>query len=338
MTDRLFDELARSLARPVPRRSALRLLGGALVAAALPALRPSPARALALDDDPCPTCADRPGTLPCCVRLSATTARVAVGQCYSVAKEQCCVGASAYDGKPTAWICAKGQTCGADGERLCLGCPTGQAACGSICCDEGAVCADPDLEYCCGPRETACRGGKTVSCCRPGERCCAGKCCPSGSGACCKGTCCGPGQRCDRGRCKPCPAKERPCGSTCCGKGETCCGSRCCEKGETCCDGTCCAKGGTCCGDHCCEKPRTCCGDGCCAAGTTCVTRAGKSACCPNARTLSTPGGKVCCERGYVASGDRCCPANAPAGSCRDCSDTPCPAGQFCEDGYCVQA
>jgi hypothetical protein len=119
VTDDLLDELARSLARPVPRRSALRLLGGALVAAGVSGLLPSRGRA-APADDPCPTCADRPNSTPCCVRLSDVTARVAIGQCYYPGTEQCCTGPSAHDGRPTAWICSKDDTCGADGVQLCI--------------------------------------------------------------------------------------------------------------------------------------------------------------------------------------------------------------------------
>jgi hypothetical protein len=40
-----LDEVARSLAAPMPRRRALRLLGAALALVAVPQLRPAPARA-----------------------------------------------------------------------------------------------------------------------------------------------------------------------------------------------------------------------------------------------------------------------------------------------------
>ena len=148
MTDSLFDELARSLAQPVPRRSALRILGSALVAVGVPGLLPSRARA-APADDPCPTCADRPNSTPCCVRLSDVTARVAVGQCYYSGTEQCCTGPSAYDGLPTAWICPKYKTCGADGVKLCIGCPDGRDPCKDVCCEEGEECIDGECKRRC---------------------------------------------------------------------------------------------------------------------------------------------------------------------------------------------
>jgi hypothetical protein len=76
------------------------------------------------------------------VRLSDTTARVAVGQCYYTGTEQCCTGPSAYDGKPTAWICAKYEKCGADGGDLCIGCPDGRDPCKDVCCKEDERCID----------------------------------------------------------------------------------------------------------------------------------------------------------------------------------------------------
>ena len=146
--DHPLDELARSLAQPVPRRSAFRLLGGALVAAGVSGLVPSRARAQAADD-PCPTCSDRPNTQPCCVRLSDTTARVAVGQCYYPGTEQCCTGPSAYDGRPTCWICQKWEKCGQDGADLCIGCPDGRDPCKDECCKDDEQCIDDECKKRC---------------------------------------------------------------------------------------------------------------------------------------------------------------------------------------------
>ena len=41
----LFDDLARNLAKPMPRRRAVTVLGAALVTAAIPGIRPRPAQA-----------------------------------------------------------------------------------------------------------------------------------------------------------------------------------------------------------------------------------------------------------------------------------------------------
>ena len=157
MTDGPFDELARSLARPVPRRSALRLVGGALVATGVSGLLPSRGRA-APADDPCPTCANRPGTLPCCVRFGNGLARVAIGQCYDPEKQRCCIGPSSHDGLPTAWICSKCDVCGADGAQLCPDGPP-ESKCGDICgCpSDKPYCCDRILTfkspYCCDRKE-----------------------------------------------------------------------------------------------------------------------------------------------------------------------------------------
>jgi hypothetical protein len=125
----------------MPRRSALRLVGGALVAAGTSGLLPS--RARAGGGDPCPTCADRPGTLPCCARFGNGLAHVAIGQCYDPNTQQCCIGPSASDpGTPTAWICSRCDTCGADGAQLCVAGPP-EFKCGDSCG------CPPDTPYCC---------------------------------------------------------------------------------------------------------------------------------------------------------------------------------------------
>jgi hypothetical protein len=156
MTGSHLDELARSLALPRSRRSALRLLGGTLVAAGTSGLLPS--RALAGGGDPCPTCADRPGTLPCCARFGNGLAHVAIGQCYDPGTQQCCIGPSSVDGTPTAWICSKCDTCGADGAQLCVDGPP-ESKCGDscgcpadkpYCCDRILTFKSP---YCCDGKE-----------------------------------------------------------------------------------------------------------------------------------------------------------------------------------------
>ena len=152
----------------------LRLLGAALVAAAVPGLRvPGADAARTGDDDPCPTCSDSPGTAPCCVRLSATTARVAIGGCYRLDREQCCTGVVAYtgDGIPTAWICKTNEICTPDGVQLCT-CPGGSPRCGGRCCPAGARCVDGTC-VCADKREIC-----DEVCCKKGEECIRGECKP----------------------------------------------------------------------------------------------------------------------------------------------------------------
>lgn len=71
--DHLFDEIARILASPMPRRQALRLLGGALVGGIVGALgiKQAAAQVPCSPSAPCPTgqkcCPGRAGTcLPYC--------------------------------------------------------------------------------------------------------------------------------------------------------------------------------------------------------------------------------------------------------------------------------
>jgi len=300
-----LDDVARSVAGEMPRRRALRVIAGAVAAAVVPGWLAAPARARRV------TCIT-PQKLCRCPSIN--------GLFYEI----CC---SADD----ECVCKAPP----DGYAMCAAkpCPAGRT-CGSICCEPNETCADPDLEYCCPPRHTACRGGGTVSCCAPGRACCAGKCCPVG-------------KACHRGTCQRCPQGTRKCGGRCCTKGQTCCNGRCCTakqkccfadhccaKTATCCGETCCTAKQTCCDDHCCTKPKTCCGEGCCAPGTTCVETAGGFACCPDARLVVAGGARVCCPPGDVAAGDRCCPAANP--NCGVC-DPPCPPAHVCRDGFCLQ-
>jgi hypothetical protein len=145
----------------------------------------------------------------------------------------------------------------------------------------------------------------------------------------------------------PCPPKAKKCGKTCCIKGEDCCDGKCCSKNEKCCpSGICCKKDAKCCGekccpanakccdDHCCPEPKTCCGDGCCPKDTTCL-KLGQQGfrCCPDHRVVQTPGGRLCCDAGWLERDGKCCRPNRP---CNDC-DPPCPRGQYCQDGFCLQ-
>jgi hypothetical protein len=344
-----LDGLARALAEPMPRSRALRMLGGAVVTAALPAaLRPQRASAQArISTVPTGVCAKNctdPLPFPCICQGPETA--VGVIGCFEtcgVAGSTCCCCPQADGSNGCALACPPGTRCGDPnrGEPNCVyECP-GDRKCGSKCCEVGSVCADPDLELCCGARETVCRGGNTVSCCKANEHCCSGTCCE-------RGTRCVPGRP---GRCTPCPRppEARRCGNTCCRKGEPCCSGRCCtkqqkccpsdvccKKSDKCCGPTCCTDKQKCCDDHCCPEPKTCCGKSCCQAGHTCVARPdlpGGFGCCPDARVVQTPSGKACCDPPYTAREGRCC---RPGRACNAC-DPPCPAEHYCQDGLCVQ-
>ncbi len=334
-----LDDLARTLAQEMPRRRALRVIAGAVAAAAMPAWLARPAAA-----------GRKPLKHTCDIEVAergwqyCTPATEACFPTCCPGDWKCSVGPLGSNGCPSVTVCCNpcdplksqvlpGGNCGPG--PVAEHCCPGNRKCGSKCCDVGSVCADPDLEFCCEPRELACRGGGTVSCCKPGVACCAGRCCA-------------PGQRCYQGRCRNrCPQGTRRCGHNCCGKFQTCCdgtcctrnqkccfGDHCCAKTKTCCGQGCCNPGAKCCGNHCCAGTASCCGTGCCPANQTCVTTAGQKTCCPNAQVARVGGAAVCCPAGDVAVGDRCCPAANP--SCRTC-DPPCPAGHVCRDGFCLQ-
>ena len=228
-SDPTLDRIARVLAAPMSRRRAF----GLAAAAAGASLFPMPSRAYAQGaDDPCPTCASRPGTLPCCLRLGNGLAKVAVGQCYNPQTEECCTGPGSYDGQPTAWICSEGTTCSGSG------CACRRQLCGGSCCadDEDCIVEDlfnPDDDLCakkCPPGQSHCRsiqsgfGAAPGECCPSfsnccGDGCCLGRCCKKGGEAwCCEDT-----DICSDtpGFCG-CPQSQR-CGNQCCEAGSVCC-------------------------------------------------------------------------------------------------------------------
>ncbi len=231
---------------------------------------------------------------------------------------------------PRGGCCPKGYTINPSGGC----CAPHSAPCGTICCDPNTVCANPDIEYCCAPRQRACQGRTTVDCCNPNQACCDGKCCK-------------PGLRCHKGKCKKCPPKTKECGDfNCCDHGEPCCNGKCCKNGQHCCyEDHCCNKGHSCCGkgccdakkehccgDHCCPKGHDCCGAGCCPKGKKCAQQSGRLVCCSPSNMVAAGSVLVCCGPGRIAVGDRCCPADTP--NCSDCNP-PCKGNDYCFDGQC---
>lgn len=312
-----LDRIARELARPIPRRRALGLLGSGIVAASVPAwMRPRRAHACTCAQVG-NTCSD--GGTPCQVdqppnATNCPGCRVANNcACPGGPGEedlQCCPPYEQAGGRYT-WCCHKAERCGAPNECICEG-----GVCGSKCCPAGEECKDPDKNLCCKPKATACETG---------DRCCGGEGRISETTCCVKrqggrpvsSTCCGPEQTCDRGECK------------CDDKDTEKCGEECCPKGRTCCKGSCCKPGVDCCGGRCCSSRRD-----------TCTTELfGGKVCCPPTRTVRPRrGGAVCCPVGLVVgkSGEGCCPADNPfcCGG-RGVPEVSCPRGQVCVSGVC---
>ena len=348
---RFLDELARSMAKPMPRRRALRLLGGAVVSTAIPRLsgrapraedRPGAGGQVAKD---APDCKEHPGTKTCLsfgIEGNDGCKRYIRVCCPQGPEEQseCCPA------KHSSACCYKGQDCQLyqSGDRQygrCVGCPSGHEKCGTTCCGIGEKCADPGHDQCCPPRTIPCGSGLDVNCCATNE-------------VCCKNTCCPPRTRCTtvKGKavCAPCtPPKTKKCGNTCCTKGQSCCNGKCCSKSQKCCFE-----------DHCCPKTDTCCGETCCPKGQEVLRRpllrrqAGvlRQGLLPEDKTVrrrrargdahvlcrraapACGGQAVCCQPTDTVKNGQCCPKNS--NSCDPC-DPPCRPGYYCREGACLR-
>ena len=118
----LLDELARSLASPMPRRRALRLLGSAIIAAVFPAVRVPRAFARRSRSAECGDCSDSPGTTICDCHVKhhpwGTT-------CF-----HCC--------------CPRNYRCLCETEACACTCP-GDKECGDDCCGETEICVHDRL-------------------------------------------------------------------------------------------------------------------------------------------------------------------------------------------------
>lgn len=276
-----LDELARSLAQPMPRARAVRLLGGALASAAVSGVFPRGARsAPRRAAGPCDCVA---GETPCAIPLGAGCTKVCCVQtgnypkcCSTVGVEKPAPNCATHPGgvfggvtspPRTVCCCPAGARCGdlRAGESGCMNCTL---PCGSGCCNPGEFCAAPAQSLCCKTGESACgdiccktgqfcANRKTALCCNAGQVGCGDKCCPQGKV--CRHKACG------------CPTGTKKCGSTeCCTRNEVCTSVRPGHRQQTCC-----------------PKTRWT-GSGCCPSGTV-GRRTPSQSCCP-------PGNPDCCQ------------------------------------------
>jgi hypothetical protein len=315
-----FDDVARTLATPMPRRRALRTIGSGLAVAAVGALRPGaaagrPARAVA-----CPqTCSS--STVACCVAIKYG---FHIGGCCRQPGEDCCVGPNLDQEHPNqmSWCCPTG-TCEAAGGRCKPGCPPNTFKCGTECCRR----ARPTL-----PQEVCYHGH-----CRPA--------CPDKTKK-CGDTCCTSKQKCRNGKCC------EKCGGngTCCDPATTFC---CREPGKPKSPGRCCKKGKeTCCGvgpdgaqkRMCCPKPNKCTKQLPRTVGG--LTKTSPWVCCPPARQVPADENHpnditACCAPGQVSLGGKLVVGQGVQGLCCDedriCGSgaglTCCQTGESCIGG-----
>lgn len=178
-----FDDLARRLATPMPRRQALRTLGAAFAVAAFPALRPD--RALGHVGH-LQSRAGTPTRLRCFVKIPFGTHE---GGTYYPQYQKCCKGPNNDPQHPNlmSWICPKDNSCGSAATVFCP-CPT-KCKDGGCCPRSKGHCVNGT---CCPAIRTTTRpgsSGKGVACCPAGTIAVpggSGLCCPKGKPKCCE--------------------------------------------------------------------------------------------------------------------------------------------------------
>jgi hypothetical protein len=175
----LFDDLARTLATPMPRRGALRTMGAALAIGAFRALRPGRAAGYAGSTSVCPPeCPDPREPTPCCVPVGRYGGYHIAGCCRR--GEDCCIGPndSEEHPNPMSWCCTAG-TCLPSGAKCMRKCTNEEVECGRNCCSplRGESCGSTIRDLCCKRGESPCRGAASGGafdgrCCKPGTTCC----------------------------------------------------------------------------------------------------------------------------------------------------------------------
>ena len=316
-----FDDLARTLATPMPRRRALRTMGAALAISAFPALKPAWAGAQGARKHTCQRC------------FVAIKFGTHEGGCCSTTPgflQDCCIGPNDSQDHPNqmSWCCAKG-ACGASGGRCNFSCPSTHFLCGSKKC---CLKARPTL-----PAEVCYQGR-----CLPGCPSNTLKCGTVGTPICCNKT----KQQCRNGKCCD------KCGGngTCCDPAKTFC---CREPGKPKSAGRCCKKDKeSCCGvgvegaqkRMCCAKPNKCTRQ--LPSGIGGLTKASPWVCCPPPRQVPVDETRpndinACCAPGQVSLGGKLLIGQGIQGACCDeeriCGSgaglTCCQTGQSCIGG-----
>ena len=301
-----LDDVARSLARPMPRKRALRVLGGAITSVVMPGLVSRSARAAAnVVADPC-SCSPGPPAAQCGLRYGAGCTKVCCVQgsilpkCCNWGIDRALPNSSSYSciNKPyngpgfpahTICCCPANTYCGdiAIGEPPCITCTAaGRQPCGQNCCKPGEHCASASISLCCKQGEIRC--GST--CCR-------------------QGSCADPKL------------------SLCCRPGQIRCGKKCCHASQVCSGGRCrCAQGWLPCGNELCCDKRT---ERCAPVGGRRTT----PYCCPRYQWNTAT--STCCPRYTYPSGSGCCSLGQANKNC--CVGVTCLAGTTCVNGFCRQ-
>lgn len=341
MGEKLFDDLARALAEPMPRRRALRFIGAVLVATSFP--RPAfgsnrrPARASKCGKDQ-RVCREFTDKEYCCPAPSwqffcGSRSRQCLNMCEGGTKFPCTAKIPHPESGINGVCCdfryhSRCEPVGKPPE-CCYGNPDKLIPVKCVRMGEAQCKAKPNfvswVDERWKPRCIACRG----------EMCGPNKSVPDDDPQVrARWTCCKPPATCRKGVCK-------------CKDGRESCDEKCCQRGEDC---TTCYEvtfdlSDTLVGRKCCKTDHECCGNKCCKKlDEQCVYFKGETVCCPIARTfVSGIGTKLpptgfCCPAGTVARRFGCCPLGDQ--SCcppQDSQGNPLSCGQnVCINGQCV--
>jgi len=165
----LFDDISRTIASPIPRRQAFRLIGGALGGAVVTALglgwasrawgAPGGGQSVPADSSACrkgqTLCGSgRPAV--CCSSGQACCGSATVGYTCCFSGQGCCTDTSKPYCMPAKSTCCKGASCSST-----------QTCCNGKCCNNGA-------------HQTCCGAPGSPVCCSAGRTCCKGRCCTEG--------------------------------------------------------------------------------------------------------------------------------------------------------------
>jgi hypothetical protein len=293
-----FDNLARAMAEELPRREALRRIGGGLATTMLISLGLSKvAWGQGGGGRSGPTLCTDKSEVGACIALASAVLTAALALCTAATGGVFVAGCAAI---ATGTYTKALEEC-----QKKSGCPPRTRCSNNVCCpgsQTGCRSAQGDRSFCCESDETCCEG----ICCLPSQTCSNRKCCPSGQvncsntcvntgfdanncGAC--GNVCTVGKECVAGTCA-CPLGKADCGGTCvdtatdpsnCGFcGHVCAGGQTCSSGQ--CSG--CPDGTPPCNGHCCPAGETCNSGSCkCDGGVSCPAG---SRCCPGWGCVNT--------------------------------------------------